>query len=70
MPIIKPTRKVQNETVRVPCPLTLLEEIQQYCAAFHIEKPELFFVQAAQYILQHDKDWTRSKKIPRNASDI
>ena len=70
MPIIKPTRKVQNETIRVPCPLTLIEEIQQYCAAFHIEKPEIFFVQAAQYVLQHDKDWIRSKKLPVSAPTI
>ncbi|MCD8500084.1 MAG: hypothetical protein LRY43_03360 [Gammaproteobacteria bacterium] len=40
----------------------MLEEIQQYCAAFYIEKPEEFFIQAAHYVLANDKDWTRSKK--------
>lgn len=65
MPIIKPYRKVQNETLKLSCPSDLLEEIQRYCVAFHIEKPEEFFVQAAQYVLEHDKDWTRSKNKPR-----
>ena len=65
MPIIKPHRKVQNEAIKLSCPSDLLEEIKRYCAAFHIAKPEEFFVQAAQYVLEHDKDWTRSKNKPR-----
>ncbi len=68
MPIIKPYRKVQNKTLKLSCPSDLLEEVQRYCAAFHIEKLEEFFMQAAQYVLANDKDWTRSKKSSLNDS--
>lgn len=68
MPLIKPNKKVQNESLKLSCPSDLLSEIQQYCAAFHIERPEEFFVQAAQYVLEHDKDWARSKKAPHLSS--
>ena len=62
MPLIKPYKKIQNEILKLSCPNDLLEEIQRYCAAFHIEKSEDFLVQAAQYVLETDKDWSRLKK--------
>lgn len=68
MPIIKPIKKLHNETLRLQCPTDLFSEIQNYCAAFHIEKPEAFFLQAAQYILEKDKDWKQLKKSPADLS--
>lgn len=62
MPLIHAYKKVQNELIKLSCPSDLLNEIHQYCTTFHIEKSEEFFVQAAQYILNHDKDWNRLKK--------
>ena len=62
MPLIQPTRKIQNEAIRLLCPMSILSEVQQYCTAFHIEKQEDFFIQAARFVLQNDKDWARFKK--------
>lgn len=62
MPLIQSIKKVQSETIRLLCPTPLLGEIQQYCQAFHLEKQEDFFIQAAYYVLQQDKDWARFKK--------
>lgn len=64
MPIIKPIQKLQNESVRLQCPVDLITEIKNYCEAFHIEKAETFFLQAAEHVLEKDKDWKRLKKSP------
>lgn len=53
---------MKNQFIKLSCPCNLLEEIQQYCEAFQVEKIEDFFLQSARYVLTHDKDWMRSKK--------
>ncbi len=62
MPLIQPNKTMKNQFIKLSCPCNLLEEIQQYCEAFQVEKIEDFFLQSARYVLTHDKDWMRSKK--------
>ncbi len=64
MSLLKPVKKTTSKTFRLSCPADVLSEIQRYCATFHFEKFDDFFVQAAQYVLHHDKDWLRLKKSP------
>lgn len=56
MPLIKP---VSTETValRIKFPKTLETQIQSYMRWVGVEDPSTFFQQAAEYILNHDKQW-------------
>ncbi len=56
MALIKP---VNTETValRIKFPKALDSQIQAYMRWVGVEDPSTFFQQAAEYILNHDKQW-------------
>lgn len=57
MALLQPTKQIQKEQLRIYANKILLEEINQYCQWLGVRKIDDFFEQAAEYILQRDKDW-------------
>lgn len=58
MTLLKP-KSFKKTQLKLGLSQGLLAEIENYCQFAGIDKPSDFFVQAAEYILENDKDWKK-----------
>ncbi|HZW61164.1 MAG TPA: hypothetical protein VFF04_02975 [Candidatus Babeliales bacterium] len=57
MPIIKEKPKQDKTQIRISIEAKILDTIKQYCDWAGVKKHDVFFEQAAEYLLSKDKEW-------------
>jgi len=62
MPLLKPSQKTAKEQMRIYIDQQLIEQIKAYCEWAEIKKIDEFIEQAAQLVLEKDKDWRKVSK--------
>lgn len=61
MPIIKPKNTNEFTQRRYRFDSALTNEVEAYCKWANIKNDNVFFEEAALYILKKDKEWQRAK---------
>ena len=61
MPIIEPNKTKETEKIKISINKNILAEVRKYCEWIKVNE-EIFFEQAAEFVLKKDKDWTKYKK--------
>ncbi len=67
MPIIKPG-KTKPEKVKFLMDSRIVSEVKDYCSWAKVDYPDLFFAQAAEFVLKKDVEWKKYKKNKKLAS--
>ena len=62
MPILQPSTQGNLSTITAKLPITLKQEIKDYCEFAKISNVQEFVVQSAEYILKKDKEWIKHRK--------
>lgn len=62
MPIVISKKPTTFKKLSIKIPEDLLQKIQAYCETFSITDVNDFFIQAGQYVLKTDRDWTKANK--------
>ena len=65
MSLISSKKKSIMQSVKLSIETDLLEEIGKYNEFAKIGSTDDFFIEAAKYILDNDKDWKKHKKANR-----
>lgn len=63
MPIIKSSNTKKSQKIKLIIDHELLDEIRKYCSWAKVENENVFFIQAAEFVLKKDSDWKKYKKI-------
>lgn len=61
MPIIKPKTQGELTQKRYRFDTSLTDEVDAYCQWAKIKNDNIFFEEAAMYILKKDRDWQSAK---------
>ena len=62
MPILKPIQKTEMKSISAKIPQHLKEEINDYCKFANIAGIQDFIIQASEYVLMKDKEWSKYRK--------
>jgi len=62
MPILKPIQKTEMKSISAKIPQHLKEEIHAYCNFANIAGLQDFIIQASEYVLMKDKEWSKYRK--------
>ena len=61
MPIIR-SRTAATEKVKFQVSAALIEEVKEYCEWIAVKDVVIFFEQAAEFVLDKDKEWKKYRK--------
>jgi len=62
MPIIKAAKTTETEKIKFNINSGLAREIEKYCEWVVVKDVGVFFEQAAEFVLNKDKEWKRHNK--------
>ena len=65
MALLDPKKRSKRVPISLRLEEQLIDEISAYCKWLGIARLQDFFEQAADYILQNDKEWKQEKTIPK-----
>jgi len=66
MPIIKSIKKTKTEKVKLSIDSDLIKEVKQYCDWASVKDINIFFEQAAEFVLNKDSEWKKHKKTRKS----
>jgi hypothetical protein len=66
MPIIKSTKNTKTEKVKLSIDSDVIKEVKQYCDWASVKNVNIFFEQAAEFVLNKDSEWKKHKKTRKS----